>query len=76
PVVTDQVVMKALTVHGGAGGTNRSIAEAAEVLNGGAFPTGPLLGEVVGLAGIDHAMDLLNRTADRDAVRAVLVHHH
>mgnify|MGYP001344090846 CR=1 FL=1 len=67
---------KALTIHGGAGGTNRSIAEAAEVLNGGSFPTGPLLGEVVDLGGIDHAMDLLNRTADRDAVRAVLVHHH
>jgi len=30
----------------------------------------------VDLGGIDHAMDLLNRTADRDAVRAVLVHHH
>jgi len=76
PVVTDQVVMKALTVHGGAGGSNRSIAEAAKVLNEGAFPTGPLLGEVVDLGGIDHAMDLLNRTAARDAVRAVLVHHH
>ncbi|MEE2769373.1 MAG: zinc-binding dehydrogenase [Actinomycetota bacterium] len=76
PVITDQVVMKALTVHGGAGGNNRSIAKAVKVLNDGAFPTGPLLGEVVDLDRIDHAMALLNRTAERDAVRAVLTHHH
>ena len=33
-----------------------------------------LLGEVVDLDGIDHAMDLLDRTAETDAVRAVLKH--
>jgi len=74
PVVTDKVVMKSLTVHGGAGGTPESVAEACRILNEGDFPTGPLLGEVVGLEDIDRAMDILLRTSETDAVRAVLKH--
>ncbi|HBL07599.1 MAG TPA: alcohol dehydrogenase [Acidimicrobiaceae bacterium] len=74
PVVSDKVVTRSLTIHGGAGGTNDSMAEACRILNEDDFPTGLLLGEVVDLDGIDHAMDLLDRTAETDAVRAVLKH--
>ena len=74
PVITDKVVMKSLTIHGGAGGTPESVAEACRILNQGGFPTGPLLGEVVGLEDIDRAMEILLRTAGTDAVRAVLKH--
>jgi threonine dehydrogenase-like Zn-dependent dehydrogenase len=74
PVITDKVVMKSLTIHGGAGGTPESVAEACRILNEGGFPTGPLLGEVVGLEDIDRAMEILLRTAGTDAVRAVLKH--
>ena len=66
PVVTDKVVMKSLTIHGGAGGTPESVAEACRILNQGDFPTGPLLGEVVGLDEIDRAMEILLRTAEPD----------
>jgi len=74
PVVSDHVVMKGLRIVGGAGGTPESVHEAARILNGGDFPTGPLLGEVVDLDGIDRAMEILNRSGGHDAVRAVLAH--
>jgi len=76
PVVSDKVVMKGLTVMGGAGGDAASVDEAARILNGGGFPTGPLLGAVLGLDEVDRAMALLHRDGDGDAVRAVLKHTH
>ncbi len=75
-VVSDTVVMKGLTVMGGAGGDAASVDEAARILNGGGFPTGPLLGAVLGLDEVDRAMALLHRDGDEDAVRAVLKHTH
>jgi threonine dehydrogenase-like Zn-dependent dehydrogenase len=75
-VVSDKVVMKGLTVLGGAGGDVASVDEAARILNEGGFPTGPLLGTVVGLEDVDRAMALLHRDGDEDAVRAVLQHSH
>jgi len=76
PVVTDNAVMRGITIHGGAGGTNKSLKEAVEILNTKEFPTAPLLGEVFGMNEIDEAMAILNRSAKNDAVRAVLSHKH
>ena len=76
PVITDNAVMRGITIHGGAGGTNKSLKEAVEILNTKEFPTAPLLGEVFTIDQIDEAMAVLNRTTANDAVRAVLSHTH
>lgn len=73
-LVSDMIVLKGLTVQGGAGSTYGSMEEAVEILNSGEFPTGPLLGEVFGIDQIDEAMAMLQRTADHDAVRVGLRH--
>jgi threonine dehydrogenase-like Zn-dependent dehydrogenase len=73
-LVTDLIVLKGLTVIGGAGSSYESMEEAVRILNTGTFPTGPLLGEVFGLDRLDDAMALLMRTADHDAVRVGLKH--
>lgn len=73
-LITDMIVLKGLTIQGGAGSTYSSMEEAVDILNSGKFPTGPLLGEVFGLDQIDEAMALLQRTADHDAVRVGLRH--
>ena len=73
-LVSDMIVLKGLTVQGGAGSTYGSMEEAVEILNSGEFPTGPLLGEVFGIDQIDEAMSMLQRTADHDAVRVGLRH--
>ncbi len=73
-VLSDHVVTRALTIHGGAGGTRNSLREACRILNLGDFPTTPLLGQVVDLNHIDTAMKILLRTAKQDAVRAVIKH--
>lgn len=73
-LISDMIVLKGLTVQGGAGSTYGSMEEAVAILNSGEFPTGPLLGEVFGIDQIDEAMALLQRTADRDAVRVGLQH--
>ena len=75
PVVTDTAVMRGITIHGGAGGTNRSLRKAVEILNRKEFPTSLLLGEVFSINEIDDAMAVLNRTSHNDAVRAVLSHN-
>ncbi|MBO58806.1 MAG: zinc-binding dehydrogenase [Actinomycetota bacterium] len=75
PVVTDTAVMRGITIHGGAGGTNRSLRKAVEILNTKDFPTSLLLGEVFSMNEIDDAMAVLNRTSHNDAVRAVLSHN-
>ena len=76
PVVTDTAVMRGITIHGGAGGTNKSLKKAVEILNTKNFPTSLLLGEVFRMDEIDDAMAVLNRTSKDDAVRAVLSHNH
>ena len=76
PVVTDNAVMRGITIHGGAGGTNKSLKKAVEILNTKNFPTSLLLGEVFRMDEIDDAMAVLNRTSKDDAVRAVLSHNH
>ena len=37
PVVTDNAVMRGITIHGGAGGTNKSLKEAVEMKKGVIF---------------------------------------
>ena len=77
PVVTDLVVLKSLTVVGGAGSTASSMREAGEVLNSGRFPTKELQGEVLTLDTLDRAMSLLTRAdPNEDAIRVSLVHDH
>jgi len=74
-IVSDHIVMKALKVFGGSGGTPATFAKAGEVLNSGAFPTAPLVGETYGLDDLDEAMQMLERRIPgRDAVRVGLVH--
>ncbi len=73
-LISDMIVLKGLTVQGGAGSTFDSMEEAVAILNRGEFPTGPLLGEVFGLDRVDEAMAMLQRSADRDAVRVGLRH--
>ena len=74
-IISDHLVTNSLTMIGGAGGTPATFAEAAKVLNSGAFPTAELLGETYRLEQIDVAMEMLQRKVPgRDAVRVVLVH--
>ena len=73
-LISDLIVLKGLTVQGGSGSSYGSMEEAVAILNSGEFPTGPLLGEVFGIDEIDEAMALLQRTAERDAVRVGLRH--
>lgn len=74
-IISDHLIMKSLTMVGGAGGTPATFAKAGAVLNSGAFPTRELLGETYGLGEIDAAMQMLERKVPgRDAVRVVLVH--
>jgi threonine dehydrogenase-like Zn-dependent dehydrogenase len=77
PVVTDLVVLKSLTVVGGAGSTAASMREAGDVLNSGRFPTKALQGEVLTLDTLDRAMSLLTRAdPGEDAIRVSLIHEH
>ena len=73
-LISDLIVLKGLTVKGGSGSSYGSMEEAVAILNTGEFPTGPLLGEVFGIDQIDEAMAMLQRTAERDAVRVGLRH--
>ncbi|MCQ3809810.1 MAG: zinc-binding dehydrogenase [Acidimicrobiia bacterium] len=73
-LISDLIVLKGLSVQGGSGSSYSSMEEAVAILNTGEFPTGPLLGEVFGIDQIDEAMAMLQRTADRDAVRVGLRH--
>jgi threonine dehydrogenase-like Zn-dependent dehydrogenase len=74
-VVTDMLVMKSLSVFGGAGYTTESMARAVAMLEAGEVRSDLVVGEVFGLDGIDEAMGLLARTDPaRDAVRVGLRH--
>jgi threonine dehydrogenase-like Zn-dependent dehydrogenase len=75
PLVTDWIVMKALTVVGGSGYTVDSMRRAVEMLETGEAKSDLVLGEVFGLDGIEEALNLLARSIPgRDAVRVGIRH--
>jgi len=74
-LVTDRIVLNALTVKGCAGSTEEGMDRAVNLLNEGQVPTNILLGEVYTLDYIDEAITLLKREhPERDAVRLTLKH--
>ena len=76
-LVTDHIVLKSLQLHGGAGFTPQSMADAVALIESGAVRTDIVAGEVFDLDGIDEAMALLTRRdPGRDAVRVGLRHAH
>ena len=73
--ISDNVVMKALTIFGGAGYTPESMAESVAMLERGGVRSDLVVGEVLGLEEIDRAMTLLARKdPERDTVRVSLRH--
>jgi threonine dehydrogenase-like Zn-dependent dehydrogenase len=75
--VTDHIVLKSLQLHGGAGFTPASMADAVQLIESGNVRTDVVAGEVFDLDGIDEALALLTRSEpDRDAVRVGLRHSH
>jgi threonine dehydrogenase-like Zn-dependent dehydrogenase len=74
-IVTDRLVLNALTVRGGAGSTEQSMRTAVNLLNEGSVPTEALLGEVLSLDQFDQALLLLKREhPDREALRVTIRH--
>ncbi|MAG33827.1 MAG: alcohol dehydrogenase [Deltaproteobacteria bacterium] len=76
-LVSDLIVLKDLSILGGAGMTPASHRRAAELLTTGRLPTALLRGEVYDLDRLDLALDMLARKVPgKDAVRVSLVHQH
>jgi threonine dehydrogenase-like Zn-dependent dehydrogenase len=74
-LVSDDIVLRGLTVKGGPGSTPDSMRAAVGLINDGKVPTHELLGEVFPLDGFDEAISLLKREhPDRDAVRLTIRH--
>jgi threonine dehydrogenase-like Zn-dependent dehydrogenase len=73
-LISDLIVFKGLTLTGGPGSTAESMREAGRFLRERRLPTRALLGEVMTLDAIDHAMALVSRSAERDAVRVSIKH--
>ena len=74
-IVTDKIVLNALTVRGGAGSTEQSMQTAVKYLNEGHVPTEALLGEVLSLDQFDEALLLLKRQhPQREAIRVTIKH--
>ncbi len=74
-LITDNIVLNAITVKGGAGSTEESMKTAVKLLNEEKIPGGDLIGEVFGIDDFKEAMQLLKREhPDRDAVRVTIVH--
>ncbi len=74
-IVTDKIVLNALTVRGGAGSTEPSMKTAVRLLNDGQVPTEALLGEVLSLDQFDEALLLLRRQhPNREAIRVTIKH--
>jgi 2-desacetyl-2-hydroxyethyl bacteriochlorophyllide A dehydrogenase len=75
PLVTDQIVMKRLTVVGGQSFTQETLVQAIEMIETGRGRSDLVIGEVLTIDEIDLAMDLLERKSPgRDAVRVGLRH--
>jgi threonine dehydrogenase-like Zn-dependent dehydrogenase len=73
--ISDNIVVKSLTVHGGAGYTPESMAESVAMLERGSVRSDLVVGEVLDLEHIEDAMALLARQdPSRDAVRVGLQH--
>jgi threonine dehydrogenase-like Zn-dependent dehydrogenase len=76
-LVTDHIVLKSLQLHGGAGFTPQSMADAVALIESGSVHADIVAGEVFDLDHIDDAMALLTRSdPTRDAVRVGLRHTH
>jgi len=74
-IVTDKIVLNALTVHGGTGSTEQSMQTAVKYLNEGYVPTEALLGEVLTLDQFNEALLLLKRKhPNREAIRVTIRH--
>jgi threonine dehydrogenase-like Zn-dependent dehydrogenase len=74
-IVTDKIVLNALTVRGGAGSTEPSMKAAVQLINEGQVPTEALLGEVLPLDRFDEALLLLKRQhPHREAIRVTIKH--
>ena len=74
-IISDHLIFRSLTIHGGSGSTSASCAEACRLLNEGKIPATELLGVTCTLDDLDHGMALLKREVpDQDAVRVVLTH--
>jgi threonine dehydrogenase-like Zn-dependent dehydrogenase len=72
-IVTDNIVLNALTVRGGLGSTEESMKTAVKYLNEGRVPTKELLGEVLSLDQFDEALLLLKRQhPKREAIRVTI----
>ncbi len=72
-IVTDKIVLNALTVRGGLGSTEPSMQTAVRLLNEGRVPTEALLGEVLPLDRFDEAMMLHKRMhPNREAIRVTV----
>jgi threonine dehydrogenase-like Zn-dependent dehydrogenase len=74
-LITDLIVLRKLTVVGGAGFTPGSMRSAVDLLARGAFDRSALVGDVVSLDSLDEGMALLARAIEgRDSVHVSLVH--
>jgi threonine dehydrogenase-like Zn-dependent dehydrogenase len=73
-LITDLIVLRSLTIVGGAGFTPASMRIAVELLAKDRFDRSVLVGDTVTLETLDEGMALLARTADRDSVHVSLVH--
>ena len=72
-IITDKIVLNALTVRSGTGSTEQSMKTAVNLLNEGRIPTDVLLGEVLSLDNFDEALTLLKREhQEREAVRVTV----
>jgi len=74
-IITDKIVLNALTVRSGTGSTEQSMKTAVNLLNEGRIPTDVLLGEVLSLDNFDEALTLLKREhPEREAVRVTVLY--
>ena len=74
-IVSDHLIFRSLTIHGGSGSTSASCAEACRLLNEGRIPATELLGVTCTLDDLDRGLALLQREVPgEDAVRVVLTH--
>jgi len=73
-LITDLIVLRSITLTGGAGFTPTSMRIAVDLLSKGVFDRSILAGDTVTLDTLDQGLAFLARTADRDSVHVSLVH--
>ncbi len=74
-LITDNIVLNALTVKGGAGSSEESMRTAVNLLNNGYVPTEALLGEVFSMYNFDEALQLLKREHPQREAIGVTIRH-